>query len=68
LPIDSKGYLHRAGRTGRMGEPGMTISIVTEREVPFIKRCERDLKINITEKIISRGKISDPLNKRTIEK
>jgi superfamily II DNA/RNA helicase len=66
LPIDSKGYLHRAGRTGRMGEPGMTISIVTEREVPFIKRCERDLKIKIVEKIISRGIISDPLNKRTI--
>ncbi|MDD4504289.1 MAG: DEAD/DEAH box helicase [Clostridiaceae bacterium] len=66
LPMDSKGYLHRAGRTGRMGEPGTTISIVTEKEVPFIRRCERDLKIEIAEKIISRGKISDPSKNKTI--
>jgi len=66
LPMDSKGYLHRAGRTGRMGEPGTTISIVTEKEVPFIRRCERDLKIEIAEKIISRGKILDPSNKKPI--
>lgn len=65
LPADSKGYLHRAGRTGRMGEPGTTISIVTEKEVPFIKRCERDLKIKIAEKMISRGEIVDPLSKKT---
>lgn len=68
LPEDSKGYLHRAGRTGRMGEPGMTISIVTEREVPFIRRCERDLKIRIYEKIIARGKILDAPNKHNNNK
>ncbi|MHB1394138.1 MAG: DEAD/DEAH box helicase [Clostridia bacterium] len=60
LPGDPKGYLHRAGRTGRMGEPGTSIFIVTEKEVPFVRRCERDFKIKITEKIISRGEILDP--------
>ncbi len=60
LPGDPKGYLHRAGRTGRMGEPGTSIFIVTEHEVPFVRRCERDFKIKIAEKIISRGEILDP--------
>jgi superfamily II DNA/RNA helicase len=60
LPEDPKGYLHRAGRTGRMGEPGTTVSIVTEREVPFMRKCERDLNIKISKKIITRGKILDP--------
>jgi len=65
LPEDPKGYLHRAGRTGRMGEPGMVVSIVTEREVPFLKKCERDLKIRIYEKIIVRGKVLDPPQSKT---
>lgn len=60
LPADSKGYLHRAGRTGRMGEPGMAISIVTEKETPFLRKCERDLNISIREKVIARGKVLDP--------
>jgi ATP-dependent RNA helicase DeaD len=60
LPGDPKGYLHRAGRTGRMGEPGTSVFIVTEKEVPFVRRCERDFKIKIEEKIISRGEILDP--------
>ena len=63
LPGDPKGYLHRAGRTGRMGEPGTSIFIVTEKEVPFVRRCERDFKIKIAEKIITRGIIIDPPNK-----
>ncbi len=64
LPADPKGYLHRTGRTGRMGEAGAAISIVTEKEVSFIKKCERELKIKIEEKIISRGRIIEPLNKQ----
>ncbi len=65
LPEDPKGYLHRAGRTGRMGESGTVVSIVTEREVPFLRKCERDLKIKIYEKIIARGKVLDPPQSKT---
>ncbi len=65
LPEDPKGYLHRAGRTGRMGEPGTVVSIVTEREVPFLRKCERDIKIKIYEKILARGKVLDPPQSKT---
>ena len=68
LPGDTKGYLHRAGRTGRMGEPGTAVSIVTEKEVPFMRKCERDLKIKISEKIISYGEIHDASENKTAVK
>ncbi len=47
LPSDSGDYQHRAGRTGRMGAPGTTISIVTEDELKLVQRYERDLDIEI---------------------
>jgi len=61
---DPKGYLHRVGRTGRMGQAGTAISIVAEKEVPFIKRCEKALNIEITQKDIYKGAIVDPVKDR----
>lgn len=68
LPEDPKGYLHRAGRTGRMGEKGTVISIAAEREIPLIRRYERDLKIKIPQKVIYKGEIIDPLKGRRQQK
>lgn len=48
VPEDPKNYIHRAGRTGRAGEKGTSISIVTEYEVQFLQKFERKLKISIT--------------------
>lgn len=55
-PID---YLHRVGRTGRAGNKGIAISIITERELPIIKSYEKALQINITPKDMYKGKIVD---------
>jgi len=60
VPEDPKSYLHRVGRTGRMEEEGTAISIVTEKESAFIRKCEKELKIRITEKVISHGMLMDP--------
>lgn len=59
LPEGSKGYLHRVGRTGRMGEAGTAISIVTEKEVSLIRKFERDLNIKISTKEVYKGTIVD---------
>ncbi|QNU67141.1 DEAD/DEAH box helicase [Ruminiclostridium herbifermentans] len=59
IPERSMEYLHRAGRTGRNGKSGMTISIVTEKEIEFIKQYERELQITITPKSMKNGVIID---------
>ena len=60
IPSSSRDYLHRAGRTGRKGNKGMSISLVTAREQEQIKRFEKELKIRISRKDMFRGKIVDP--------
>lgn len=55
IPERSMEYLHRAGRTGRNGNTGMTVSIVTEKEIEFIKQYEKELKIKITPKSMQNG-------------
>ncbi|XP_054016105.1 ATP-dependent RNA helicase DDX51 [Hylaeus anthracinus] len=37
LPKHIKGYIHRAGRTGRAGKPGTAISILTPKQVGIFK-------------------------------
>ncbi|MGE5629941.1 MAG: DEAD/DEAH box helicase [Caulobacteraceae bacterium] len=68
LPENSKGYLHRVGRTGRMGKTGTAISIVTEKETALIRKYERDLKIRIFPKAVYKGTIVDSTKGRTIAK
>lgn len=48
LPEDIENYTHRSGRTARAGKSGISISIVTPREVGTIKRIEKQIgkKIN----------------------
>ncbi len=57
LPVEPKDYLHRVGRTGRAGNQGTAISIVTEKEVPSIKRDERDFNISIEAADVFKGNI-----------
>lgn len=59
LPLDSKEYLHRVGRTGRAGKTGTAISIVTKQETLLIKRYERDFNIKIQPKKIYKGAVLD---------
>lgn len=47
LPSSSDDYIHRAGRTGRMGASGQVLSLPCEEELKLIRRYERDLNICI---------------------
>lgn len=38
LPKHIKGYIHRAGRTGRAGKPGTAVSILTTNQVGIFKQ------------------------------
>jgi ATP-dependent RNA helicase DeaD len=52
LPFDSESYVHRIGRTGRGGEEGMAISIVTPAEFRSLTKIQKDVGSNIQSKIM----------------
>jgi ATP-dependent RNA helicase DeaD len=43
IPDDSDAYVHRIGRTGRMGRKGEAITFVTPRETRLLRVIERDI-------------------------
>ena len=47
VPIDAQSYIHRIGRTGRKGESGRAIMLVSDLEVPLLREIEKVHKIRI---------------------
>lgn len=64
IPEQPKDYLHRVGRTGRIGNKGYAISIVTERELQFIEEFEKALKIEIIPMDMFKGSLIHAKKKR----
>jgi ATP-dependent RNA helicase DeaD len=59
LPDDSEVYIHRSGRTGRIGKSGISIALANHKEVRELSRIERQLKKKFTfEEIPSLAEIS----------
>ncbi len=56
LPDELEAYIHRSGRTGRAGKSGISISIVTPREVTKIKLLERMINKTFERKQIPGGR------------
>ena len=52
LPDESEVYTHRSGRTGRAGNKGVSIIIVTQREHRKIRSIEKLIQSKIAHKII----------------
>lgn len=49
LPEKSDYYTHRSGRTGRAGNKGFSLSMITTRELPAFKMIEKDLGLTVKE-------------------
>lgn len=43
VPLSSKDYIHRVGRTARAGRSGKSMTFVTQYDVELIQRIEKDL-------------------------
>ena len=59
LPEDPQAYLHRAGRTGRAGAAGLTVSIVDRTEEKRIGFLQKKLNVKILPKRLAFGRIVD---------
>lgn len=57
IPEDTKNYLHRAGRCGRNGRKGTSISIVTEKELPLLWACRKAFGIQMQECVLKNGRL-----------
>ena len=69
LPEEPEQYLHRAGRTGRKGMSGQSISIVTPYERKWIRKYEKTWNITFVQKEMSFGKMVDSKkNKKEFER
>lgn len=58
--LDADHYVHRSGRTGRMGKSGTVVSIITPQELFIMNKFKKQLGIDIQEKVMYKGKLSDP--------
>jgi superfamily II DNA/RNA helicase len=63
FPRDIAQYVHRAGRTGRMGANGTVISFVTDREERELKRFCHELNVTPQKRIFYKGQIAEPEQK-----
>ncbi|MFX1294381.1 MAG: DEAD/DEAH box helicase [Promethearchaeota archaeon] len=56
IPEDIKSYVHRIGRTGRMGKKGMAITFVTPEQLGLINEIERKYKTTIKRRYFRKGR------------
>ena len=57
LPTDETHYVHRAGRTGRMGAEGLVLTIVEPREAHVMPRIARRLGVDIRAADLQKGNL-----------
>lgn len=57
LPEDVKQYVHRSGRTGRMGKEGTVVSLVTKAELSSVKKWTSNLNVPLQKQLLERGQV-----------
>lgn len=57
LPLKLNEYLHRAGRTARGNNSGISAAIATVKQINIIKKYEKEFRIKFEDKKVFRGKI-----------
>ncbi|MCJ8009005.1 DEAD/DEAH box helicase [Lederbergia wuyishanensis] len=63
FPTDIDQYVHRSGRTGRMGAAGTVVSFVTPRDERELKKYGKILKLSILPRRIFKGQFVELNNK-----
>lgn len=58
VPTQPKAYLHRVGRTGRAGEKGVAVTLMTANEVRKVARYESELGVTLTRVRLREGRLA----------
>ncbi len=65
---DADHYLHRSGRTGRMGKKGWSVSIVTPRQQFIMGKFAGELGVRFDRKSMFHGELVDPASAEGIKR
>ncbi|GGB52369.1 DEAD/DEAH box helicase [Fictibacillus barbaricus] len=57
LPEDVKQYVHRSGRTGRMGKEGTVVSLVTKAELSSVKKWTAKMNVTLQKQNLEKGQV-----------
>ncbi|WP_313468305.1 DEAD/DEAH box helicase [Carnobacterium sp.] len=57
LPLNKESYIHRSGRTARMGQKGTVLTLVNERELREFKKIISSLDLKLTPLFLYGGKL-----------
>ena len=60
LPDDPENYIHRIGRTGRIGSKGKAFSLVGDKDVAALGRIERYLEHELEVGWLEEGELQEP--------
>ncbi|TFE27878.1 DEAD/DEAH box helicase [Cohnella luojiensis] len=55
--LDADHYVHRSGRTARMGKEGTSITLITSEERFIVDKLEKQLGIQVQPKMLYEGKV-----------
>lgn len=69
IPFNPESYVHRIGRTGRAGQKGVAITLVSPLEFRDLQRIKKSVGSEILHKFVPSMKdLSDDLSKKMIQK
>ncbi|MDF2936225.1 MAG: box helicase protein [Paenibacillaceae bacterium] len=68
LPVDADHYVHRSGRTGRMGRQGVSVSLCAPNQLFILEKFSKSLGIEFEKRVLFEGRLSrqDELPKRLL--
>jgi len=64
LPLDTDGYIHRVGRTGRAGKGGMAVTLLEPKEKFMAGKLAKQLHIEMPERVLFQGRLISPQERR----
>ncbi|KAF1297164.1 RNA helicase [Enterococcus sp. JM4C] len=57
IPMTQEGYIHRSGRVGRMGTPGVVLNLVSPGTIDDLKRLAKTMGIPLSEVFLHGGQL-----------